>query len=1001
MSEAAIEPELVTLEDAARRLGVAVEEASFLVACGVLEKRPGPGQPCVGARSVDRFVGEVEAALRPNDSLASGVAHTILALRSAWDRALVERGPARPRKVFGAVELGRHPDGTTVFAVEDALDRIVARNLHVLGGGRVRHLIVERALMEKWGARGDVPGHGDVLEHVPPALIARVPAAVARARRIVPVELAPEAGSRSGPKLIVASAVPLDPAALIAIAAAVGLAVDFVLVPEAALAAALERYYGRVDEARPVRGARRASPTYVSFEEARARLQIDEGELKTLVSQGELRGFRDGVDMKFKADDVLNLAQGRKTEPTIILTDSDKEMGIAESYRELVLEDSTTDTVIDIGDIMSGVDKSGGKRAPAPAKRPAPASQATIVPAQGAASPAVHRSPVARPATAPPPPPLALRDEASTVEVSKSLVERSAFAPQQAPFEPEESLKSFARALGAVAKPEPAPKDWAEVPRGVPAPVVLAGLSVPSEDMGLVETESHARLVDVGSDEAMETEAFELMEESGEGAALDDATLAPQAESKRRARAMAPPAPPSGAFKKAESADALRAMPVAPMSAPRSGSGAGAAFGAATMLADLGGAVVGSRAARAANRAPQPPGGMPKPKEDDEAETFERKATVRYYSQMYARRNYPLLVVVSKRSIQKIVKQFVAQVEGKKSFKIRRGNPFVTVRPIVPGCLCVPAEITLDVKPKVAEAKFWITPTAEGILEDARVEVLYEGKVVSTIETPTRVTTQTIAKVSGSAAFFSTSAGPFFDAFGISVKKAGASFLADILADVSGGSLRFGVAGIFAFLALVFFLKRRPKAGPETEGFFDWGVEDEVEGDPLVRAVKAKLLVVGPEGRVAVDLVHATTLIGGAATAHVRVAGARSLPDVACELRYDDTFHLRARSGGIKVNGEELREGEERKLGRDAVIELDSGRVTLWLLDARQDPAVDERRDEVLEKLVQARPSFEKELRAIWKRTAGEPVRVALLEAMKDAFADPHGWQRARSALRI
>jgi hypothetical protein len=93
---------------------------------------------------------------------------------------------------------------------------------------------------------------------------------------------------------------------------------------------------------------------YMTFEDVLAELQIDEEELKKLVSQGELRGFRDGRSMKFKTDDVLNLKEGRETEPTIILTDSDQEMGIAESSDELILEDSTSDTVINIGDIMGG-----------------------------------------------------------------------------------------------------------------------------------------------------------------------------------------------------------------------------------------------------------------------------------------------------------------------------------------------------------------------------------------------------------------------------------------------------------------------------------------------------------------------------------------------------------------------------------------------------------------------------------------------------------------------
>ena len=92
---------------------------------------------------------------------------------------------------------------------------------------------------------------------------------------------------------------------------------------------------------------------YMSFEEVLKELQVDEEELKKLVSQGELRGFRDGHSMKFKKEDVVNLKKGRETEPTIILTDSDQQMGIAESSDELILDESTSDTVLNIGDIMS------------------------------------------------------------------------------------------------------------------------------------------------------------------------------------------------------------------------------------------------------------------------------------------------------------------------------------------------------------------------------------------------------------------------------------------------------------------------------------------------------------------------------------------------------------------------------------------------------------------------------------------------------------------------
>ena len=100
---------------------------------------------------------------------------------------------------------------------------------------------------------------------------------------------------------------------------------------------------------------------YMSFQDVLEELQIDEEELKRLVSNAELRGFRAGASMKFKRDDVFNLKQGRETEPTIILTDSDQEMGIAESSDELILEDSTSDTVINIGDIMGGA-RSGSQQ---------------------------------------------------------------------------------------------------------------------------------------------------------------------------------------------------------------------------------------------------------------------------------------------------------------------------------------------------------------------------------------------------------------------------------------------------------------------------------------------------------------------------------------------------------------------------------------------------------------------------------------------------------------
>ncbi|HZN62531.1 MAG TPA: helix-turn-helix domain-containing protein, partial [Planctomycetota bacterium] len=57
---------------------------------------------------------------------------------------------------------------------------------------------------------------------------------------------------------------------------------------------------------------------YFSFEEVMRELELSEEDLKRMVSEGELRAFRDENKMKFKREDVEHLKKGRITEPTII-----------------------------------------------------------------------------------------------------------------------------------------------------------------------------------------------------------------------------------------------------------------------------------------------------------------------------------------------------------------------------------------------------------------------------------------------------------------------------------------------------------------------------------------------------------------------------------------------------------------------------------------------------------------------------------------------------------
>jgi hypothetical protein len=85
----------------------------------------------------------------------------------------------------------------------------------------------------------------------------------------------------------------------------------------------------------------------IDFQEALGRLSMSEAELQNLVARGDLKAFRSGGTMKFRAEDIDGLKKERETEPTIIIPPGEPSM-----------EDSGP-IAIDLGE--------GTARAPAPA----------------------------------------------------------------------------------------------------------------------------------------------------------------------------------------------------------------------------------------------------------------------------------------------------------------------------------------------------------------------------------------------------------------------------------------------------------------------------------------------------------------------------------------------------------------------------------------------------------------------------------------------------------
>jgi hypothetical protein len=96
---------------------------------------------------------------------------------------------------------------------------------------------------------------------------------------------------------------------------------------------------------------------YFSFEDVMKELELGEEELKRMVSEGELRAFRDENKMKFKKEDVESLKKGRITEPTIILPSTPS----SETTDETVLDLDIGQETAALSDTSAQLAAVGGK----------------------------------------------------------------------------------------------------------------------------------------------------------------------------------------------------------------------------------------------------------------------------------------------------------------------------------------------------------------------------------------------------------------------------------------------------------------------------------------------------------------------------------------------------------------------------------------------------------------------------------------------------------------
>lgn len=110
---------------------------------------------------------------------------------------------------------------------------------------------------------------------------------------------------------------------------------------------------------------------YISFDKALAELNLRDEQLKRMVSEGEIRAFREGSSMKFRREDVDTMSRRRKGEEDLVFADA--------------LEDDTgmvTEEISDEDTLLAEDDVETTRRPTAARSRPAAGKSAAAAPAE-------------------------------------------------------------------------------------------------------------------------------------------------------------------------------------------------------------------------------------------------------------------------------------------------------------------------------------------------------------------------------------------------------------------------------------------------------------------------------------------------------------------------------------------------------------------------------------------------------------------------------------------
>jgi len=154
--------------------------------------------------------------------------------------------------------------------------------------------------------------------------------------------------------------------------------------------------------------------------------------------------------------------------------------------------------------------------------------------------------------------------------------------------------------------------------------------------------------------------------------------------------------------------------------------------------------------------------------EDEEftkVKTYTRRATVRYYSRMNPDRVFPLLVMMTREEVERVVKRHVEQ-RGTGPIQIAADSP-LEIEPVLPGCQCHPPRVVAKLGDADQVFTFHVVPHVLGSVTGARVLIRQNHTTLAEVELDIKVVQRTMVVVSGLSAVVLPAASAAMKHFGL------------------------------------------------------------------------------------------------------------------------------------------------------------------------------------------------------------------------------------------